>query len=1109
MTTLPQYRGMGEIFRRLHQVRVRRWCLRLATGVLVAAAIVMAALVIQAAALGYWPDQPPASLRWALLIVGAAAALGGILWFVVRSLLWRENASQTARFIEQALPEVRNDLINSVLLSRDSDQVSPDLVQMAIHESVRRAKPANLGESISMRPLSRSVLAAGFAAVALLGFAVLQPGPFRRGLMGAMSPTAYIERINDIDLVRLEPADGATFFAGETVHVVATIRNDDHRPLRGKVLIRSAAAPRDMIPSNGFTTFTLPIRKVEQSFEFALRIEDADRGRFSQWPTDRAWYRVHILQRVEIDGLDLRYEFPAYTGLATKTVRNAPGAISSPMGTKVTVTLRTASPVKSVVLDRPNVSRMPMRPGPDRRSFAADLFVHEDGAYRVVLEDTRQQLPDPEATGKDTFSAAGRSLLKGFYRIHAVPDAPPKIEFITPNRDTTVPPGGKLEATIRVFDKYGLTDATFYAGKEGTEPKETHKFNVKGKKKADLPYTFELPKGAIKGDVLIYYATVADNRNLPKIGGPQTTASGRFKILVQDPEQAAAEKAKRYDELRKKLLVILRMQETHHVNTGICWKEPRPLDEVLKVAGEVVAGQKQIRAALLALDEFPFDPEMVTVQQAVAMLAQNEAALAVDQAERVTELKALAGREKPCELLAGTQDKIIDTLQTLLAIMPSLANKPQAEGKGPESGDIPPDALEKLKALDEKLEEFLEEQRKVIAASERLTKKPVDNFTAEDEELLHELKTTEDKWEKFMNEAFADFSRLVEQDFSNPAMLKELMAVKSDITMAKDALTKKATEIATAAEDGALGGGEEIKSNIEKWLPDEPDRIKWAMEAMPEDMGKIELPELPTELEDLVGDLLEQEEEMFDEMEDLSARAASSGSDGIGWDAMDGPISNMGAQGVTGNQLPNSNELSGRSGEGRSGKSSGEFVEDKAVGKGGRRTPTRLTPEPFQKGQVNDQSTEPPGGATGGGKFSGSGAEGLEGPVPPEIQKELPRMAQKQAALVNRAERLRGQFKVNDYANFKFLQAITLMNRVRRNLEAGRYQNVLRQRNTTLSALRQSKLRIGKLDVTEDTSNGMPKYIRDDIADAMKGKLPEEFKDVLEQYFRRLSEAPR
>jgi hypothetical protein len=1101
MTTLPQYSGMSEIFRHLDRIRAQRWTLRLAAGVLTAATIIMGAVLIQAAALGYWPDQPPQALRWTLLVLGAAAAACGIAWFVVRATFWRQNPAQTARFIELALPELRNDLINSVLLSRDHDQVSPELVQLAIHEATRRAQRMPLGESVSTRPLSHSVLAAGAAALALAAFAVLQPGPFRRGLLGAMSPTAYMQRVNDIELIQIVPEDGATFFAGDSLTIVATIRNDDHRPYRGQVLF-SGDAPRDMAPSNGFTTFTLPLpKKLEQSFEFAVRIGG------SQWPTDKPYYRVHVLQRVTIEGLDLRYEYPAYTHLASQTVQNAPGAIEAPMGTKVTVTLRTASPVQSVALEVQHVPRTPMRPGPDGRSYAADLFVHEDGAYRVLIEDTHQQLPDPEAAAKDTFSPAGRSLMKGFYRIHAVPDAPPKIEFLSPNRDTTVPPGGKLETAIRVFDKYGLTDAAFYAGKEGTEPQEICKLPVKGKQKADLPYTFQIPQGTIKGDVIVYYATVSDNRDLPKVGGPQTTSSARFKILVQDSEEAAAEKAKRYDALRRKLLAILQMQEAQRVNTGICWKEPRKLEQVTALAGEIVTGQKQIRAALLELAEkFPFDNEMVTVQREVAVLANNEARLAVDQAQRVTELKKLEERAKPCELLAATQDRIIDTLQTLLAIMPSLANQPKEKEKGPRAADLPPEALEKLKALDEKLEKFLEEQRKVIAASERLTKKPMDNFNAEDEQLLHELKTTEDKWEKFMNEAFADFSRLVEQDFSNPALLKELMAVKSDITMAKDALTKKATEIATAAEDGALGGGEEIKSNIEKWLPDEPDRIKWAMEAIPDDMGKIEMPELPTELEDLVGDLLEQEEEMFEEMEDLSARAAGSGDDGIGWDAMDGPISNMGAQGVTGNQLPNSNELSGRSGEGRSGKSSGEFVEDKAVGKGGRRTPTRLTPEPFQKGQVNDQSTEPPGGATGGGKFSGSGAEGLEGPVPPEIQKELPRMAEKQAALVNKAERLREQFKVNDYANFKFLQAITLMSRVRRDLEAGRYQNALRQRNTTLAALKQSKLRIGDIDVTEDTSGGMPKHIREDIADAMKGKLPEEFKDVLEHYYRRLSE---
>ena len=141
-----------------------------------------------------------------------------------------------------------------------------------------------------------------------------------------------------------------------------------------------------------------------------------------------------------------------------------------------------------------------------------------------------------------------------------------------------------------------------------------------------------------------------------------------------------------------------------------------------------------------------------------------------------------------------------------------------------------------------------------------------------------------------------------------------------------------------------------MKTNIEKWLPDTPDREKWSQEESLTDKDKeAPMAELPGELEDLIGDLMEEEEDLFDEMEDVSSSAADSLDKGAGWDAMDGPISNMSAKGVTGNRLPNTSEIGGRSGEGRQGKSSGEFVGDEAVGKGGRKTPSRLTPDPYRQ----------------------------------------------------------------------------------------------------------------------------------------------------------------
>jgi hypothetical protein len=748
----------------------------------------------------------------------------------------------------------------------------------------------------------------------------------------------------------------------------------------------------------------------------------------------------------------------------------------------------------------------------DGVTFSGVIPVDKDGAYRLAIQDhqgrTLQQLPDSEQVAvHDASGLSGRSLLAGHYRIRALPDAKPKIEFASPNKDVALPPGGKLPVQMRIWDDYCIEHVQFFVGPEGQERPVTDLklASAVGTNAAYLPYTLHVGSEHKKGDVLLYYATVTDGRQLPG-AGPQTSISSKFKVLVQDAAEVAAERAKRYEELRRRLMAVLRIQETQRVSTERCALQLAELTAVQALAKEIEANQKKIVAEFEdLLSKFPFEPEMAAIQQALGVLVANEAPQAAALAGSLAQVASLDARAKPCASLAQKQDRIIDTLQTLLAVMPSLAARAQeAASSSQPAGNLPPDVKEKLEQLKANLEEFIKEQKKVVEASERLSKKPVDNF--DDAKLLKDLQAAQDKWEKFLNEAFTDFSKMAQQDFSNPSLLKELLSVKTDVTMAKDALAKKATEIATAVEENGIENAKELTANIEKWLPDEPDRAKWSMEDPAGGQDKVEAPELPKELEDLVGDLLEQEEDLFEEIEDVTSKYNMSGDKGIGWDAMDGPISSMNAQGVTGNQLPNNMELSGRSGEGREGKSTGEFVQDTAEGKGGRRTPTRLTPEPFQKGQVDDKSQEPPGGSTGGGKLSGAGGEGLEGPVPPPLQKELQRLAGKQAALVNQAQKVKEQFKQSDYSGFN--KAITLMNRVEEDLAANRYQNALRQRDVTVGALQQAHLLLtGKIEVQSDQSTAMPKYVRDDIADAMKGKLPAEYREALEQYYKRLSEA--
>ena len=63
----------------------------------------------------------------------------------------------------------------------------------------------------------------------------------------------------------------------------------------------------------------------------------------------------------------------------------------------------------------------------------------------------------------------------------------------------------------------------------------------------------------------------------------------------------------------------------------------------------------------------------------------------------------------------------------------------------------------------------------------------------------------------------------------------------------------------------------EITCNLEKWLPEGPDRERWSQEEpLTDAMKEAPLAELPRTLQDQVGNLMEEEKDLFDEMEDVS-----------------------------------------------------------------------------------------------------------------------------------------------------------------------------------------------------------------------------------------------
>ncbi len=403
---------------------------------------------------------------------------------------------------------------------------------------------------------------------------------------------------------------------------------------------------------------------------------------------------------------------------------------------------------------------------------------------------------------------------------------------------------------------------------------------------------------------------------------------------------------------------------------------------------------------------------------------------------------------------------------------------------------------ENLKDL---LGKFIDQQKLAIKSLSSLTSKTPEDFSENDLLKLNELKELKEQWEKFFEQAVNDLNKLKSQDFSATVFRDELIEIQSQIELAKNGIDQRSIHQAIKADQVALELAEELTHNLERWLANKQDNTKWDLEEPPSPID-VPLAELPEELTDIIGDLIEQEEDFYDQIEDVTSSWADSLDKGAGWDVADGPISNYSAKGITGNLLPNANEIAGRSGEGRTGRSSGEFVENTATGKGGRRTPTRLTNDAYQPGQIEDTDPNAPGGATGGGKVSGRGAEGLPGNLPKDLIPDLPSITEKQAIILAKTKILYSHAIRKNWPIGNLRKIIEMMNKNIADLKNHDYGAVIKRRKTIIQGLDKTKDSIAqkyKLETEKRNFSNFDYAIPSDMIET----LPRNYRTIVERYY--------
>jgi hypothetical protein len=1017
---------------------------------------------------------PVARLILGIAVVGSwpVLFLAKVVWPWVRPL----SDESVAVYVESVQPGYGNRLINALQLTAATYMGwSRFMADRAVAESARvmadREDPP-----VTYRPARKAWSAAGALVVALGLYGTLFGGYLANAAERYFRPYAYLSPVAGFQLT-VEPGD-ADVYEGEALTLRARVKGE--MPDELEVEFLSAGSSKDVPMTLSGDAFELLLSEVTSPFSY----------RCYRGAVTSPLYTVRVRTRPSLQRIDTRYEYPAYTRRAPKELTNTAGDIKALVGTRVTLRAVASKPLASVrirLLDGSN-----LEPTVKDNSFSWTFEVEKSGAYTVFLTDR-----DGEKAKEPSY-----------HRIRAVPDLPPSVKITSPGRDLVVPPGETVPLNFKAQDDIGLSEIMLRCRIEPSgEENILHVWNLpKRPKKMSASYVLRLDEHKLTAGQTLTYQVVAFD------GLGRSGPSPMYSLRVSTAAGAQRKLTKTIADLVARLRALLRSQRLNTARTRMIAVEAQSakpsrakLRTLLPVAEreqrKILNRTRKLAASVRGDSAFES-----SVRAALADLTANEMPHAAGELKTASRIGPVAALAKALPAVLAKQG---DIERKLVALLKGVEAFQRSMLKGDPQAELDRRRIlnraEVARNMQDALGKFVEEQRKIIRETRELAKKPVEDFTEADDRKAAELAQAQDRLAKIIKDLMDDLSRLPEQDMSDASVAEELVEIYVEVEKARDALTRKTIELAVPYEQAGVELAEQLTKNLEKWLPDTRDFIKWNMEDPPEDM-EIPLVDLPEELEDLVGDLIEDQNDLEQDVEDVSSKWADSLDKGAGWSTADGPISNMSAQGKTGNQLPGTNEVGGRSGEGRTGRSHGQMVEKTATGKGGRQTPFRKTPDPYEAGRVDDRSNDPGGGATGGGKLSGAGAEGVRGQTPPGLEKELERLKGRQVNVREKAEMIDRHLKVRRYPSGQVENAVLMMKKAEALLRAGKLRDFAAVKKDILLSLNEARAAVAKeLQVNREAYKAMPRQLREDLRNVKKEAMPERYRQFLMRYYRILS----
>ncbi|WP_244224790.1 DUF4175 family protein, partial [Corallococcus sicarius] len=224
--------------------------------------------------------------------------------------------------------------------------------------------------------------------------------------------------------------------------------------------------------------------------------------------------------------IELTYRYPAYTGLAPRTVPGTNGEVSAPSGTEVVLKTRSDRPIeRAELVVNDQVLPLTVTGG---RDLAGSFIAKQGGHYHFVF-----------------YGSRSKALVVGpDIPLTVEADKAPQVTLLTPSSEIEVDPAQTVTLKFEATDDYGLSGLSLVFRTPGAKQETRVNLPREDSRRSRGTYTWDLgPLKPAPGDRITYYVEAKDN---DAVEGPKKGVSRTQTLRVYsaaEHRRAALEKA--------------------------------------------------------------------------------------------------------------------------------------------------------------------------------------------------------------------------------------------------------------------------------------------------------------------------------------------------------------------------------------------------------------------------------------------------------------------------------------------------------------------------------------------------------------------------------------